>query len=51
MINEKYRELECPCLKVDDEAGAARRRVICWRTGTGRSPDFSKGTTCRALTV
>ncbi|MGG6312660.1 GntR family transcriptional regulator [Paenibacillus macerans] len=21
MINEKYRELECPCLKVDDEAG------------------------------
>ncbi len=21
MINEKYRELECPCLKVDDESG------------------------------
>lgn len=21
MINEKYRELDCPCLKVDDEAG------------------------------
>lgn len=24
MINEKYRELECPCLKVDDEAGGRK---------------------------
>lgn len=30
MINEKYQELECPCLKVDDEAGGykAARHLI-----------------------
>ncbi|GAB6929459.1 arabinose utilization transcriptional regulator AraR [Paenibacillus sp. JCM 10914] len=30
MINEKYRELECPCLKVDDELGGylATRHLI-----------------------
>ena len=30
MINEKYRELECPCLKLDDELGGykAARHLI-----------------------
>lgn len=42
MINEKYRELECPCLKVDDEAGGRKAANFLLENGHRSIAGFFK---------
>ncbi|RRJ66894.1 GntR family transcriptional regulator [Paenibacillus oralis] len=42
MINEKYRELECPCLKVDDEAGGRKAARYLLEKGHRQVAGFFK---------
>lgn len=43
MINEKYRELECPCLRVDDEAGGRKAASYLLDNGHMAVAGFFKG--------
>lgn len=48
MINEKYRELDCPCLKLDDELGGYKAACHLIENGHTAIAGFSSGTIFRA---